>query len=230
MRKVLLLGSLAVAVAASAWTVQSYNLRRIAKSGDLTKFDLKVEVEFNGDNILYTARIEEKVLEVKPDGSLKTESSQKDAKLIFAGQEMAPPEMGSTTATYDAAGNVVDLTGEAVDDSAYRFAQVTSHRWPGKPVGKGDKWEVKTAGNAKVGLIATVSSYEVEDFEKVNGTDTMRVKFSIKETEGSDPASSAGTVWFDPATGQTVKVSADMKNVPLAGQVLNAKYTLTLAK
>jgi len=230
MKRIAALVSVVALVAATAIAAAPSTLKRIGKVGDTHMYDLKVDISFQGESLVFVAKVIERITEISDDGSYTLAASQKDAKMTMQGQDFPPPEMAETKSKYDAIGNIAEITGDAVDESSYRFASLTAFRRPDKSVAKGDKWEVKIAGNPKIGTLATVCNYEVLDTEKVVGIECFKVKYSVRETEGSAPASSVGTVWINPVDALIVKTEGDMKNAPIAGQVMDAKYTQTLIK
>lgn len=221
---------MATMAAATVFAGTPSNLKRIAKPGDTHTYDLKVDISFNGETLAFSAKVIERMIEIGDDGAYTLGVLQKDAKLTMQGQDFPPPEMGETKTKYDSVGNITEITGEAVDETAYRFAALNAFRRPDKSVAKGDSWEVKVPGNPKIGTMATVCNYEVLATEKMVGFDCLKVKYSVKETEGSAPASSMGTLWIDPSNGLVVKTEGEMKNAPIAGQVMDAKFTQTLVK
>ncbi len=230
MKRIAVFVMVAALVATTAFAGVPSNFKRIAKVGDTHSYDLKVDIAFQGETLLFVAKVIERIAEISDDGAYTLGVTQKDAKLTMQGQDFPPPEMGETKSKYDAKGNITEITGDTVDESTYRFARLSAFRRPDKSVGKGDSWEVKVPGNPKLGTLTTLCNYEVLDSEKVVGIDCLKIKYSVKETEGSAPASAVGTMWINPVDGLVVKTEGDLKNVPMAGQIMDAKYTQTLIK
>lgn len=230
MRRVAILILAVTVMVATAMAVVQSSLKRTGKVGDTYTFDLKANITFNGEKIDLTAKVIERLTAIADDGSYSVGSVQKEAKMIVQGQSFPGQELAETVTKYDPNGEVLEITGDQVDGSTYRFASLINLRRPSKDVAKGDKWEVKSPANAKTGLIALTATYEVEGNESVSGVDCLKINFTITETEGSSPASSKGTLWVNPANGLTVKVSGELKNAPIAGQVVDAQFSTTLVK
>ena len=230
MKRVAILVLAVALMVATAMAVVQSSLKRTGKVGDTYTFDLKANMTFQGEKIDLSAKVIERLTAIADDGSYAVGSVQKEAKMVVMGQEYPTSEFGETVTKYDPNGEILEITGDQVDGSTYRFASLINLRRPSKDVTKGDKWEVKSPANAKTGLIALTATYEVEGNENVSGIDCLKINFTITETEGSAPASSKGTLWVNPANGLTVKVSGELKNAPIGGQVVEAKFSTTLIK
>lgn len=208
--------ALAAAVAASA-LVADYTFAYSPKVGTTTKYKMKGNFDFEGQEIMFTASVTNKVTKVGPDGSYTVEESQTDAKVSFGGQEMEAPSGSPNLTTFDAQGRVVAIQGDMVDASAYRTAGMSTFYKPGKAVKMGESWTVDLKGDEKLGTVDAKATYTVEGEEMVGQWNTVRISYEVKEVTGSMPASSSGKIWIDPADGEMVKVDGVWKDVPVPG-------------
>lgn len=220
---VLLLGA---AVAATAFAMQSMTLKRVATVGEVNEYKLNVVVDFQGTEVNYTARTIEKIVSVD-GGKIVMETETKDAKIDLGGQEQPMDDVkGKTTLGPD--GEVLLIEGESMDDTAYRFANLMTMRWPGAAVEKGTKWNIDQKADSKRNTPATTFSFEIQDLTSMMGRDVVKVGFNVKETEGDTPGSSEGVMYIDIKTGLMVKAEGKMENANIGGMVLNAKFTTEL--
>ena len=224
------IGLMVAALSVAAWAVQDgINLKRTAKVGDSITFKLKADVEVGGMEANFTAKVVEKVTKVESNGNYTVESSQKEGKIQFGGQEMEAPE-STQTFTYKATGEVLDIKADSVDSSVYRMANLQAFVVPDKALKTGDEWPVEVKKDEKTGAVALKGTYKIDGEEKVGDYDCFRVKFSLKETEGGDSAASAdGTSWISKKDGTLVKADGKWNNAPFPGAPgpINAKVTMT---
>ncbi len=216
-----------LASAQSAWT-----LKRTATAGETLRYTLEVQTEFAGNPITYRATMVDKIVRVGEDGTIETSSEQQDGKLVMDGNEMdAPAEVGAlATITYGPTGQVANVVGDMVDDGAWRMAVLEAFVWPQGEVSAGTTWESTTTGDEAKGTRDTKTTFTVAGSETVGSRETVKVDYSATETAGSTPASTKGTVWLDAKTGALVKRVTEWKNVPIAGQILDGKVTMTLVE
>ncbi|MBI1757137.1 MAG: hypothetical protein HYR64_08540 [Fimbriimonas ginsengisoli] len=207
----------------------TYSLKRVAKAGDVLKFKLGAELEMGGQNISFSALMTETVKEVADNGNYKIASGQTDAKINMGGQEQdIPSRDADNEVTYTPLGEIVDVKADGIE-GARRFGNLQILRAPDSPVKVGDSWTYKGAADAKAGVVAFTADYKVLAAEKVGDLDTIKLKCTIKETEGAEPASSDGTVWVEAKNFSMVKVETTWTNMPVPGAPgpINAKVTIT---
>ncbi len=205
-------------------------LKRVVKTGDVYKFKLKADLEFSGQQVGFTSNISEKVTDASADGNYKVESTQSDSKINMNGQEQDIPEQGhSNTVTYNAAGEILEITGDSVEAGAYRMATLGVLKAPDAAVKTGDAWSYKIAANSKTGVVAANADYKILGDEKIDTKDTIKISVKVKETEGSDPASNEGTIWVDSKDYSIVKSDTQWTNAPIPGAPgpINGKVVLT---
>ncbi len=228
MRRALLIA--AILVAPLSFAQDSVVLKRTAKVGEVAKFKLVVDTEISGMVIKFTANVKESVAETKDDGGFSIKSEQADAVLNIGGQEQpAPGGVGdSATTIYAANGSVVEIKSDEASTDAYRLANLQAFLYPKEAVAVGGKWEAVVAENKKNETPEVKMNYEVVAKESLGTRTVFKVTFSAVESSGSNPASNKGTVWVDIANGMVVKSESQWHNVPIAGQVIDGKVSMTI--
>lgn len=223
--------SVLVAAATLALAQDTWTLKRVVSLGEVAKYKMDADVDFNGMSAKLTGFVTEKVTAVDPDGTYMVESLQTEAKVKFGDQEMDIPETPATKTKFKLNGDVLDLQGgeEATGAAAWRLANLSTFRFPDKTVKVGDEWTVAIPADAKTGAVAATASYKVEGAERIGERDTIKVKSTVKETEGAEAASSDGFVWIDTKDGNMVKAEAAWVNAPFPGAPgpISAKLVLT---
>lgn len=226
-------GLFVAAISVAAFAVQdAVALKRTAKVGDTAKYRLKADIDLQGTEATFSELVTEKITKVESNGNYTVETAHSEGKIVFGGQDMdAPPS--SQTFTYKSNGEVVEIKAEGVDGSHYRTANLTAVVMAEKAVKVGDDWTHEIKKDEKTGVAALKSSYKVEAAEKIGDFETLKVKYSTKETEGGDAAASAeGIAWISKKDGSLVKSEGSFKNVPFPGapMPISAKFSLTREK
>jgi hypothetical protein len=130
--------------------------------------------------------------------------------------------------TYAANGTILKIESPNAMGDEQRLANLTVLVWPDKQVDVGSKWTSKSAADKDSGLFETEYAFEVIAREKLLGYDTLKISSVIKENGGD--ATCISTTWVDVKTGLTIKSSGEMKNVPIHGTPMDAKYVLEMKK
>jgi hypothetical protein len=205
------------------------SLKRTPKEGEVAKFRLKAELEFSGQPITFTGLVQEKTVAVTPD-SYTVETTQLEGKISMGGNEMDAPGGGVTTTVYEMNNVVKEIRGEMTDGSAYRMAALNGVVMPGKDVAVGDKWSHTFKADSARGSVAASGEFEVLAEEQVGGVDTVKIKATVRETEGAEPASSEGTFWLAKSDGNVVKMEAKWTNAPFPGAPAPISATVTMTR
>jgi len=212
---VVLLSLSAMALAA----IDGLSIKRQPKEGQAYKLKMTAELQFSGQDVVFTALMDTKVSKVNADGSFTEEEHQHDVKVNVGGQEMTPPDSPGQEITFNADGSLKEIKGEG--DSAgpggYRMQTLESLVEPGKPVNVGDTWTIDIKADSKTGVEAAKASYKVVAEEKVGDIETIKIQSTVKESAGSDPASIEATTWVSKADGSLVKEEAKWINAPIPG-------------
>lgn len=220
-----------LALAASAPAQDGVKLKRVAKTGDTMVYKMSALVDFQGTEIVFSATVTEKVTNVASDGKITVESKQGDVKVKFGDQEMNQEGMETTSTVVSAAnGAVLELKGDDTSSDAYRRANMMGFIFPDNALTVGHKWSQEYKADTKTGAVAAKAEYEVVAMEKVNTWDSIKIKFSYKETSGDSPASTSGQVWLNTADGSLIKVVTDVKAMPVAGAPMPIDGKITMER
>ncbi len=192
------------------------------------RYSLKFNLKFNGEDVVFSGDVINRVTDLSPDGSFTMATTQKNAQMTLAGQKVAYPEQQPTFTTYASDGRVTAITGDDITADDYRFSNLTAMLWPAAGVKVGEGWSAEVKSDASTGAVKAACSYRLLAQEELLGRKTNKISFEIKEQEGSRPASAKGVIWTDQSTGLTVKMAAELKDAPIAGTVVDAAIELTL--
>lgn len=218
-----LLMLVAASLAASA-LIAPTKISRDVKVGDKHKSKLSVELDFSGQTINYSADALQEIKAVNEDGSLVIAETSENSMISMDGAEQPAGNDSTATSTYNKKGHLTKMEAEMIDESSFRFSNLFIFIFPDKEVDKGTTWEDTLAANTTNSTPKTIFKYTCEGFEEVKGKQTAKVSFDIKELEGSQPATSKGTMWIDIKTGFVMKSEGTMTNAPAAGMVVDAKF------
>lgn len=201
---------------------------QVAENTTLT-YALKVEVKTEvGDEIKYDSDLVQKYLMINEDGSSVMTSAQKNIKLFHMGQELPFADPPAISMTFSPRGVVQSIVGDEIDAAHYRFQNLITIVTPENPVGVGDTWTATIPADKETGAVATDCSFTAVVVENLLDRKCLKIRYEAKETTGQKPASATGTVWMDLATGTRVRAMSDMKDTPLGGLIVTAKWDMTL--
>jgi hypothetical protein len=231
MKRIHLVGlGLALAVTAVAAVVDGYTLKRAMKVGDTIKYKMKAELSLSGQSATVTSTTIEKVTKVEADGTYSIETTDAETKVMFGGQEMEAPPQPPETTVYLPNGMVKEIKGDKTTEQTYRMAILGVLITPDKAVSVGDTWTQAIAADTKTGIVAAKADYKVVAEEKVGSFDTLKIEATVKETGGSDAASSTATIWVNKTDVSLVKLEGKWANAPLPGAPGPADATLTITR
>jgi hypothetical protein len=128
---------------------------------------------------------------------------------------MSAPDSEATTATRRPNGDIVSLNGDKIDATSYRLDALYAFHAPDAPVKTGDRWTYDSKADPKTGAVAGHAEFELVGIDKIVNWDAAKIRWTYKELEGTEPASSEGTVWIDIKDGAVVKCDGKLKNAPL---------------
>lgn len=206
--------------------LDGYTLKPTLKVGDTHRYKQTGKFDVGGQELDIEAVATEKIVSVDPSGKFSEEESTSEFKIN--GQD--PPAGaggGNTTTTYSAKGEVIEIKGDNVDANVYRFSNLSLFILPDKAVSAGDVWTYDVKPDPKLSGVAAKATYTFVGEDKVGSTDTLKVKYSIKETS-SDGASSEGTVWIRKSDFTMVKLSGKLTNAPAPGAPVSLTGDITL--
>lgn len=208
-RSFLVIASLAMM--SLAWT-QEYTLKINVKEGDTYKYKMTMDIDFSGQQVVFSATLINKVIKVDSEGNYTMESSQEEAVVKFGDQEMPAPPGPAVKATYRPNGALLKLESESNPTSG-NFTNIT---FPDKPIKVGDKWEHEFQPSKDSPKIKF--EYEAVAVEKINDTETVKIKLKGKSIDEKESSTSFdGHAWIDPKTGMMVRTVMTIKGLPAEG-------------
>jgi hypothetical protein len=209
---------------------QSYTLKHNSKEGDVMKYKLIIELDLGGQAILATGSSTSKVTKVETDGARSIDMTAGEMLVKFGEQEMTRPGLPPLTTVYKANGEIAEIKGEGADTDAYRRARAQALVFSDKAVKVGDKWsyEMKPAKENGAGVGKT--DVEVLAVEKMGDQETLKLKFSFKETSGDTPLEVTGTLWIGTKDSEMVKAVMNVKNYPIPGVPMPIEGKITLER
>ena len=229
------LGAAIVLLSASALTfaaVDGLSVKRQPKEGQAIKLRLKAELEIAGQQATYTGLVQQKVTKVEADGTYTEEEQQVQGKAKFGDQEIDVPDTGAHPVVYNADGSLKEIKGDeqTAGAASYRMTNLGVIIDSGKPLAVGDTWTVEIKADSKTGAVAAKAEYKVLAEEKVGDLDTIKVKATIKESEGAEPASSEGTYWVVKTDGTLAKAEVKWLNAPFPGAPAPITATVSMVR
>lgn len=212
------------AVLASVLLGQEFAIRPHA--GRSIAYNLRVETSVQGEPSVYEATVIEHVRTIHDDGTFEIESHQVDASMIMGDDRIPMRDAAATVKTYDNRGVLLRIDNDPNPEDAMRIARLNAFV-PGRSGSESrSEWTVNVEANLSRGAPALTIDYKVLGVEKHNDVDVRRIDFNSNETGISSAASSSGTIWIDPVNGAMLKLEANMRNIPLAGRIVDAKMIL----
>lgn len=176
--------------------------------------DLKIEEETQSEST---------VKQVNDDGSVVFTQETLSTKTSFNGEPM--PDEGEKSAprtlTLAANGRLVsyedpDLDTEDPNASlGLRLLHASNLVFSDNPVGPGDTWSVNLPGDDKLGTKAAKATYTFEKFDELNGRRVAIISMTYAESSGSPAMSAKTTHWVEIESGDSIKNTSAVNNVPL---------------
>ena len=200
------------------------------KKGDVAKRLFKAKLTAGPYEVDITSTRIEKILEVKDAGEYVTEFSSENDTILIGGADTGQSIPGSIV-EFLPNGEIKKFRGE-VDGDEYRYYRLLNWHYAEGEKKVGDKWTIDLPGDSKIGTVNLKGEYELLAEEKVDGVDTLKIKFLVKETEGTEPASHEGTTWISKSDFQQVKAEGKWTAMPVPKAPVTASgtYTLTAKK
>ena len=208
------------------------SLKRKPKVGDVAEYSVNAQFDTDQGAIKFTEKQSEKVTDVKPDGDWVIEAASTNITVDIAGNQMNPDDNKATT-EFLPNGRVKTITVDPpAEADVYRVANLTAFEAPDEPKNIGDEIAYTVPADKDHGTPAYKADYKVVSLEKVKDWDTVKLSFTIEETEGDQKSSSSGTLWLSTTDGSVVKSESNWKNVQPQGVPfpLTGKFTLERTK
>lgn len=230
--KLKMLAILAVAASATAFAAfDGFSVGRKPKEGDTANYRMTADVDFGGMAIKAKFLVTEKVTKVEADGSYNLEQQQLEGTIDLNGQTQdMPAGSGPSTMTYSKDGSLLKVEGGEATPDSFRMANLGVMHDPGHTVNVGDTWTYEIKADSKTGAVAAKAEFKLVGEEKVGTFDCLKISRVVKETEGTDPASSDGTVWISKEDGSSVKEEGKWMNAPFPGAPAPINATISMVR
>lgn len=195
----------ALATASVAAEEPSYDLLWKPKPKDALDYKLTLVIDVQEYRFNFESDLLMKVLKVDENGDYELETSTKNSKISFQGEEeMVPEENDPTIEKYSSKGERLSQPDKKDDSGADEededanpigkvLSEVTNFIAPEKPVKKGDKWVRDVKGDEKAKVEAAKLEYEVVGKEREGDFEVIRVDYKYKQTEAREPVTAEGT-------------------------------------
>jgi hypothetical protein len=212
--------------------LDGFSVKRTVKEGQTEKVLIKGDFEVAGQSAQFSGKADEKVTKVSADdGAYTIEEQQHDLKATVGGQDIPINDTPAISTVFNADGSIKEIQGDSsvASPSAYRLANLGVIVDGGKPLNIGDTWTYTIKADSKTGTEAATATYKLVAEEKVGDIDTMKIQATVKETGGSEPASSDGFYWLDKGDASMVKSELTWTNAPFPGAPapISGKLTIT---
>lgn len=214
--RLLLSTTLFFAVAFAMGADETYTLRRTPKLGEVNKMTMRAELTVTGGSAIFTSTYTETVKKIDADGTYTVEEALIDGTVKFKDTEMKAVATAPSVSKYRLSGEIVSYINEQ-GKSDMRPANLSVLKFPDKSLKVGESWVWESKGDSKLGTIGVRGIYTVVGEEIVGKTKCLKIKTSVTETEGQDPAAAEGTTWLDLAEYRPVKVVTKWTNMPMNG-------------
>jgi hypothetical protein len=204
-------------------------VRRRPIAGQVNKLRLKASIEFAGHLANFTGVEEDKITNIEADGSYTEESQNGAIEVESEGRTASVPAGDKNYTTFNAEGSVKEVRSETgpVPPELYRMQNLSVLIDPGRPLAVGDSWSVEIKSNDKTGARAARAEYTILGEETMCDTDTLKVRATIKETEGVEPSASESTLWISTLDGSEVKIESRLVRCWLPGVPASVNGVLT---
>lgn len=185
------------------------------------KADSTLTVDAGGMKMTFEQKETQKVTftEVAANGNLTMEQESESSEVSINGNKVTVPDDDRDKITITIRPNGVlvayKLSGGDTEKTKRlaRLFPATTVIFSDKPVGVGDKWSHEYKADGDLGLNAARADFELQAFEQVGGTETVKIKMTYRETEASPPLSSSGTLWIEKSSGDTVTADMEIENI-----------------
>jgi hypothetical protein len=205
-----------------------FTIKPSPKVGDVHKYRQSGKFDLNGKQYDFTSLSTQRVVKVETSGSYVIREDVTESKVNGADIPEGQGAQSSST-TYSARGEVIQIEGSNVDDSVYRFANLGVFIAPDKAVGLKESWSHDLKENKTTGAVAGIATFTLVGEDKVGSIEALKIVFSIKETANGG-ASSDGTVWISKADSTLLKLTAKWINVPISGTTISGDFNIALVR
>lgn len=206
-----------------------YSLRWTPKTGDKLFYSTEGTVTIQGTEASLKSKSSWQVINVDADGSYTVQENPIDGSVVFNGQSF-PLQKPIVVTLYRPNGEIVSLTGENIEGTSYRAANLSMLKRPDNPVNIGDTWTEDIKPDSKLGSVGMHGTYKLEAAEKVGDVEALKISAVNREVEGTEAGSIEATYWISKTDGSLVKYTAKWSNVTFAGAPAPLSGTMTMTR
>jgi hypothetical protein len=179
-----------------------------------------------------SASMTNRIVEIRPDGSVVLESKQEDMKLSFMGMDMddAIPAMTSKV-IFNKHGEVLERSSDVPQEmDNQRLENVFVFVYPKTPVKPGDTWTHTTKGDTNKGTFDSEVVFTYRGIERQNNVEVHKVTYTFRELNAPKNMEGEGTAWLDVRDGELVKGTYSIKNVEFAEGIVASTMTAEVVR
>jgi hypothetical protein len=220
------LTAIAFAALAFANVVDAITLKRTATVDQKITYKSSGTIDAGGQTMTLEMNGLEHVTAVDKDGNISLEESQSDLQVNGT---VVPDQGGVVKMTAKPSGEITSFEAPA-EGGGIRMSNIQAFYYPTDPVKVGDKWTASIKQDAKLNAVPLTASFTVVGEEKIGDWDTLKIEGTIKETEGTTPASATSTYWIGKQDGVIDKEVSELKDIPFGGMTFSGKFTTTRVK
>lgn len=195
-------------LASTLLSQDTYALLWTPKKGEKAVYEIFVDNRVGKEGSSVEASLEYVVRGVSADGSYTVDGKSLGAILRLDGQELKDDRPNESSAKFGFSGDLIEITKGSRDIERYRQALLTRFIAPPASVKVTESWTYERKKDIPKGLGACKINFRL--LSVVNGQ--ARVAFDFKETGVESPMTAKGNWWIDIATGQPVRMSAQVLN------------------
>lgn len=202
---------LIVALISSQTSQEAHLLTTRTKEGATQNYSIKSEMTIEGQKVVMTGKVLNKVGKVEKDRITMTQIMTIE-KIEFGDEKIDVDEKVETETESSPTGDLLGLRGEDIEESDIRESSIATLIVPETPVKIGDKWDFEVKSKTKWHPVPLKISYEAVAIETIAGIKSMKIKFSGKENEGAKPLEASGEIWVSIEDGTLTKLVQTTKN------------------
>ena len=213
----------------------TYDLVWRPQTGTQMAYKLTLSIESQPDPFVFSAKLNSKVIRIKPNGDYDVQSAITDGK-VKHGLHVEPMDDGSkpTIDTYNKRGEKIASTEEdsSADESnpaLNSLDAITDQLTPKSAVHIGESWTTSLQPNKKLSREAGKVTYTLLDQSKQGNYKVLKIGFKYTETEKDQPLTSDGYVMLNIQDFSLVRFEGVMKGAKFSSDPDFPKGDATLS-
>lgn len=187
----------------------AYTLIWKPRLGEVSKQQLRFELHFEDEDILYTADLTTKVEEVGSDGTYTLANSSANSKMILGSKELPDDDTKVNRERYDNGGHRLDID-DFGDPYSNLMGTLTEFYPPPTAVEFGATWTHQLSKDPSTGEPLSFMDYKLVGEEGGR----LRIDFTYKQLfAAQEPVTANGKFWLDRTTFGLLAYEATAENV-----------------